>query len=326
LEAERQRKAAEEARRRAEAEERERSRRLEALRSEVSKEVSSAERALKRRQSDLPAAEFAPLTKEVARLNAQVGNARSEAALRDVQQALVTVEQRTERQAAAEAARRAEILRRKAAGEAAAGELGALIEGLKADPVVMRWQYHRMAEVESPAAEARKALSAENWDAPAALLEQARARASSLVEAANAAQLKADTRDYIARSIVAALTGMGYVVSEPQASHADHPASDLTFRAADASGRSVAVSVPVEGEVYYTVDGFAHTTEPLAEGGAAPACDQAEAVLDQMRGRLADEYGVDAGEIRWDGKADPNRRLRQADELPQSGEQRHQGR
>jgi len=326
LEAERQRKAAEEARRRAEAEERERKRRLESLRSEVSKEVSAAERALKKRQGDLPPAEFAALTREVARLNAQVGNARTDSALREVQDALFIVEQKTERQAAAEAARRAEILRRKAAAEAAAAELDALIEGLKADPVVMRWQYHRMSEVDALASQAQSALQAERCDAPASLLAQGQTVASSLIESANAAQLKADKRDYIAQSIAAALTDMGYVVSAPQAVHADHPASELTFRAADAGGRAVAVSVPVEGQVYYTVDGFAHTAEPLADGGTAPTCDQAEAVLNQMRERLSDEYGVDAGEILWDGKADPNRRLRQADELPHSGEQRSYGR
>lgn len=326
LEAERRRKAQEEARRRAEAEERERKRRLEELRSAMNKEVVTAERALKRRESDLPAAEFASLSKEIGTLKTKVANARSEADLRDVQQALVVVEQKTERQAAAEAARRAEILRRKAAGEAAAGELGALIEGLKADPVVMRWQYHRIAEVESLAAEAQKALSAEKWDAPSALLERARTTATSLVETANAAQLKADKRDYIAQSIAAALASMGYVVSEPRPSHADHPASDLAFRAVDAGGRAVAVSVPVEGHVYYTVDGFPHTAEPLDDGTTAPACDQAEAVLNQMRERLAEQYGVEAGEIMWDGKADPNRRLRKADELPRSGEQQHYGR
>lgn len=326
LETERRRKAEEEARRRAAAEERERKRRLEELRAKVRDEVSAAEQALKRRHRDLPATDFAAIAKDVARLTSQVGNARTESDLRDIQQSLVAVAQKTERLAAEEAARRAEILRRKAAGEAAAGEITALIEGLRADPVVMRWQHHRMAEAEALAAQAQAALSAEQWDVSAALLAQARTTAASLVETANAAQLKADKRDYIAQSIAAALTDMGYVVSAPRAAYADHPATDVVFRAADASGRAVAVSVPVEGQVYYTVDGFAHTAEPLSDGGTAPACDQAEAVLNQMRDRLADGYGVDAGEILWDGKADPDRRLRKADELPHSGEHRSYGR
>lgn len=322
LEAERRRKAEEEARRRAEAEERERQRRLEKLRSRVVKEVEAAEQALKRRQGELPAGEFAAVTREVTRLKRQVGNARTETALRDVQRALVAVEQKTERLAEAEAARRAELLRRKAAAEEALSELTALVEGLKVDPVVMRWQHHRMKEMEDLISEAEAALQAEAWDRPASLLVQARSVASSMVDTANAAQLKADTRDYIARSIAAALSEMGYAVTEPTAAYPDHPASDLVFRAADAGGRSVAVSVPVEGQVYYTVDGFPHTTEPLVDGGTAPACDQAEAVLNQMRERLAEQYGVETGEILWEGKADPNRRLRKADELPSSGEQR----
>lgn len=322
LAADRLRKAAQEARRREEARERERQRRLQALRAQIRQELSASLELLERKGGDLPPSEVAAVSEELSRLKTRLSHARSEATLRDIQQALAAVAQRIERQADEEAARRAEILRRKATAEAAVGELAAVVEGLKADPVVMRWQYHRLGEIEFLANQAQAALDAEDWDRPSGLLAQAQALAAELVEKAGQAQLKADTRDYIARSIQSALTEMGYVVSEPIAAHPDHPASDLMLRGVDAAGRAIGVSVPVEGEVYYTVDGFPYTSEPLDDGGSAPACDQAEAVLNQMREHLARTYGVETGEILWEGKADPNRRLRKAEELPTSGEQR----
>jgi len=322
LEAERKRRAAEEARRRAEAEARERQRRLEEMQRALGNHAERVERSLTGKKNDLPADELSALTKEFAQWKKKIGAARTTEALAEVQEALLAIEQKAERLAEAEARRRAELLRKKTAAEHVVGELAAVMEGLRADEVVQRWQYHRMAEIEAMLQSARSAIAAERYEEPAVMLEAAKRQAADMVEKANAAQLKADKRDYIAESIRSALTEMGYVVSAPAAEHASHPASAIAFRAADAAGRTIAVSVPVEGEVFYTVDGFPHTAEALVDGGTAPACDQAEATLNQMRQLLAAGYGVDTSEILWEGKADPNRRLRKADALPTSSSAR----
>jgi len=326
LAAERQRQAEAEARQRREAEERERARRLELTRAEVRRKAEEAERTLARTRSDLPQNEAARLAEQLRRLQAVLESGHTESAVRDVECSLLALTNAAERQAAAEAARRAELLRRRAKAEAAEAEIAALVEGLRADPVVQRWQYHRMVELDAKLREAHAAVRAGQYETPAIALAAATQRADDIVARANEAQLRAEKRDYIARSIRCALEQMGYVVSQAEAVDPGHPATALEFRAADAAGRAIGVEVPVDGPAYYTVDGFPHTAAPLAEGGSAPACDQAEAVLNQMRECLAADYGVDAGEILWDGKADPDRRLKRADELPSSGEARRSGR
>ena len=217
--------------------------------------------------------------------------------------------------------RRAEWERRRAVAEQAIGDLRALIAGLEADEIVLRWRPQPLAELKTAARKAAEALVDERFEIPGTLLAAARSQAQAMVEEANAAQLRADQRDYIARCIAATLQEMGFVVGKPQEEHSGHPATALVLNAAAGSGKSIAVSVPVEGQVWYTVDGYPKTSEALTGGGSAPACDEAEAVLDDMRVRLLAEFGVQSGEILWEGKADPSRVLAQKEQMRSAGEQ-----
>lgn len=307
--------AAAEERKRREAEAREAKRQFEAARIALAEQAKEVGRTLDARAASLPAPELAALRTRLATLLPTIAVASNRAELTTVGDAIVSITAAAEKVAAAEASRRAELARKRSAAEAAVGDIEGLIAGLKADEVVMRWQHHRLVEVTAVLDSARKAVADGRFDAAMASPAQAQACSDTLVSVANEAQLKADQRDYIAQSIARTLEGMGFAVTVPAPEHAGHPATALVFRASNAARHGVDVSVPVEGEVHYTVDGFAHTSEPLRGGGAAPACDEAEKVLMEMQAKMAEQFGVKAGEIRWDGKADPDRRLKSEKDL-----------
>jgi len=229
-----------------------------------------------------------------------------------LQQAIAAVNQHSQQVSQ----RRAAWQRRKAEAEQQQGELAALIAGLEADPVVMRWQAAEVATLQQQAQAAQQAIAAEQFEQVAPLLQAAQGQAESMVAIANAAQLKADQRDYIANSIAQTLEEMGFVTyRKPE--HADHPATAILIEAGTNSGKGICVSVPVEGEVLYDVEGYAKQTAAAVGGGTAAVCDEAEQVITEMHQVLADQFGVQMSELTWEGK-DPNRQLRKADDLPSS--------
>ena len=217
--------------------------------------------------------------------------------------------------------------------EQAATEIYALIAGLKRDPMVVRWHAAELAKLEERLTERLEerlltkldvALQADpnvprkpadTAERTGALLEAAREQAAEMIKQAAEAQFRADQRDYITRGISRSLSEMGFVVSAPQDEYPDHPATAKVLQAASASGKAIFVSVPVEGEVWYEVDGYVKTTQTSLGGDMALACDEGEQVLAEMHARLETEFQVGMSEIWWEGK-DPNRVLRRADALP----------
>lgn len=109
---------------------------------------------------------------------------------------------------------------------------------------------------------------------------------------------------------------MGFRITFHQPEHPGHPASAAIWGAKTQTGKGISVSVPIAGQVFYDVDGFKHSVTTV-DGNTAAVCDQAEQVLTQMHATLEDKFGVQMGEVLWQGK-DPNRALRQADQLPSS--------
>jgi len=188
-------------------------------------------------------------------------------------------------------------------------ELHALIVGMQADPMVTRWHRHGITRL---GAEIEQVVGSEQ---AMPFLEEANRRAATMITEAKAAQLKADQRDYIARGIMQSLANMGFLVTDPAAEHPEHPATAKIVRAANASGKSIAVSVPVEGEVWYEIDGYMKTTEATVGGENALACDEGEQVLTEMHAKLTEEFHVETSEIWWEDKG-PQRILRRAESLP----------
>jgi hypothetical protein len=207
--------------------------------------------------------------------------------------------------------------RRKAEAEAVEGELLAFLVALQADQVFMRWQGYRWAELQAYVTKAKAAIASEQFEQVADILNALRSQSSQMLAEASAAQLKADQRDYIVNSIAQSLEAMGFGIVHCQPEHPDHPASAIVLAAANNAGKGINVSVPVEGEVMYDVDGYPKSTAAAVGGGAAAVCDEAEQVLNDMHAALEAEFGVKMGEVMWEGK-DPNRILRKADQIPKS--------
>ncbi|MCT7973427.1 hypothetical protein [Laspinema olomoucense] len=217
---------------------------------------------------------------------------------------------------------RAEWHRRQGEAQENLGSLQALIAGLQADPVVMRWQSAAVAQLAQQSQTAEQAISSEQFEAIAPLLSTCQQQSQSLIDAANAAQLQADQRDYIADSIAQSLESLGFGIIYRQPEHPDNPASAVILGAASHGGKGISVSIPTEGEVFYDVEGYSKQTTTAVGGGSAAVCDEAESVISEMHDRLQAEFGVEMGELQWQGK-DPNRHLRQADSLPRTDSPRH---
>lgn len=212
--------------------------------------------------------------------------------------------------------RLAEVENARAAAEEAVGELEAIIEGLQADEVVMRWQSDNVDELGWQLSAARQAVAEGRFGEPDSILADAREASASAVNNANHYQLHADERDYIARSIASSLSEMGFHMAAPSPEYPGRADSSIILSGENDSGEGVAVSVPIEGQVLYDVAGYPiETTERIDGSGPATTCDKAEGMLLEMQKALREHFGVVAGEIGWDTK-DPDRRLRAADELP----------
>jgi len=239
-----------------------------------------------------------------------------------VQSPLNTATQAVEQHIASVASNRARWEQQKAAAEQAIGELEDLIIGLKADPVALRWQTHLIDELATQLQTGIAAVAAEQFDKPALILAAAKTQETEIIATANADQIQADQRDYIAKSIAESLAEMGFFVDEPQLEYPDYPKTVLILKAATNSGKGISISVPVEGEVWYNVDGYSKTTEATVGGGTAAVCDEAENVLKEMHDRLGAEFGINMSELTWEGK-DPDRIIRKADDLPNNDQQQN---
>jgi len=188
-------------------------------------------------------------------------------------------------------------------------DLDARLAGLRADDLVMRWCPNEVAaaaaELQRLRTDSQSATSAD------AVLEQL----SGLPRKARDAEEVEERRRYIASGIAESMREMGFVVSEPSLEYPGVAQSALLFEGVRASGAQVAVSVPVEGDVWYAVNGYPMRLEAATGGGEAATCDEAEREITAMHEVLKERFGVQMGPIGWQGK-DPARLVRYADDLP----------
>ncbi|HEY9702113.1 MAG TPA: hypothetical protein V6C58_06690, partial [Allocoleopsis sp.] len=204
----------------------------------------------------------------------------------------------------------------KAKAEENLGQIEIIIKGLEADPVVMSWQKAEIAKLQQYQQTGERAIASENFAETEAILKTVENMSKEIVKTANEAQLKADQRDYIAHSIIESLEEMGFTITYNQAEYPEHPASATIISAATNSGKGISVSIPVEGEVFYDVEGYSKQTV-ASVGGSAAICDEAEEIIGEMHQVLEEKFGVKMGELNWEGK-DPQRQLRKADSMPDS--------
>lgn len=205
-------------------------------------------------------------------------------------------------------------------------QANSLQEVMDQDRTVSRWMPRDVENFKDSLRALKREVESEQWAAVRARWTQLEEQQQEIVKAANAKQLAADQRDAIASSVHQALESMGFFVSPPQPEHPEHPATSVVMFAQSAAGRSVGVSVPLEGDIWYDIDGYSKTQTMRNDGRSMTSCDDAEAMLAEL-GRILDEvHEIDMGELRWEGK-DPERVLRKADELPrgQRESERRQG-
>lgn len=230
--------------------------------------------------------------------------------------ALATDQELLRREAEEEAQRLAEAAHsqeaeRQGRAVAAATELRARVTGIEADDVAMAWSQAEVQVVKSaieglygaadPVFVARELAS---------LLDLALAHAQER-------QLAEERRAYIVAALQDGLREQGFQVGAP-ALVGDEQASEVAFRAVRADRRWVDVNVPLEGHVFYDVDGVDRVTERGADGLSYTSCDETEARLEALHADLADRFGIQAGDLFWEAK-DPNRERRNANALPSGG-------
>ncbi|MBF0409565.1 MAG: hypothetical protein HQM10_19650 [Candidatus Riflebacteria bacterium] len=197
----------------------------------------------------------------------------------------------------------------------ALGELSGLLMGIKNDGLISRWHKKTIEKLEDRYNKAIQVSKEENFDYAVDLLSETRELIEKMRKESESAQLKADKRKYITDSIFKTLESMGFVVKSPMEEHPGHPATALIIKASSAAGKSLDVSIPIDGEIWYSVGGFQMKSEINPKNEKISTCDQAQAVIEELHEKLAEGYKIRMSELQWDGK-DPNRNLRRADKLP----------
>lgn len=336
---ERRRKAEEERRRREEAERRARialANQLRATLADESARLRLAVAALRASSSDVAVPGGIPHVE--AQLDLVVASARSEpesvtAALgrvRAIARSVATLGGNVARQVAAIASEQ-DAIRQEAAAEAArlavaaksddatrqeviaaaTTELRVRLAGIEADEVTMAWSGDEVRAV----TEALSGLATASTPTEAALALDTRLNAA--LARAQDRQLAEERRAYVVAALQDGLREQGFQVGEATLVGNGFD-SEVAFRAVRADRRWVDVNVPVEGHVFYDVDGTDRVTERAADGAAYTSCDETEARLDALHADLAERFGIAAGDLFWETK-DPDRVRRNANALPSGG-------
>lgn len=193
----------------------------------------------------------------------------------------------------------------------AQGELRVRVSGIEADDVAMTWSGEEVRAV-SAAVDTLPTTTD-----PDEAIKDLGARLDEALAHAQVRQLAEERRAYIVQSLQEGLRKQGFQVGEAVLVGSDLQ-GEVAFRAVRADSRWVDVNVPPEGHVFYDVDGTDRITEPGADGLHYTSCDETEGRLEALHEDLNQRFGIEAGELFWETK-DPNRRQRNAKELPGSG-------
>ena len=197
---------------------------------------------------------------------------------------------------------------------------GDRLAGLQADPVVQRWAGPEIAALAERLTQAEELLTREDFSGCQREAAALTGAADAVVARAGETQFKEDQRQYIVGGIVESMRQLGLVVQAgyPQPEHPGVPASATIIQAVRLGGGAIAVSVPQEGDIWYDLDDdhFPKRVEASA-GGYARTCNEAEQQIEQVHQALLDAFGIEMGELLWEGK-DPSRIRKTAKALPGS--------
>jgi hypothetical protein len=187
------------------------------------------------------------------------------------------------------------------------------LASLQVDEVVQRWRASELEELSRRIAQLEDSVSAGRFAQIRREWKSLMTEADTLVAAVEDEQRLQNQRDYVAKSLVESLAELGFWVQQFPAEQAS---ADATIRASCADGRAITVSVPLEGSLRWTAEGF--PMEVFAGSDCQPArgCDVLAKQIEAVKGCL-EKRGVETGELLWKGK-DPNRPGTTAKRLPRS--------
>ena len=192
------------------------------------------------------------------------------------------------------------------------------VQALRSDHVTMRWKRDTVDEVATASERTTRRIDAGAVEESISELRTLKQRLRAAISEAQERQLVEDRRQYIVHGLVTVLGQLGFVLSADSPRQGDaSPSSDIVLNARRLGGGAVAVSIPLEGDVWYDVDGYAKRKEANLDGTVAATCDEAEAEIEQVHEALARDFGINMSELTWAGK--PIRRDKQAEVLPRGG-------
>lgn len=220
------------------------------------------------------------------------------------------------REVAAEAARLSLAARSEEAAHrniiaAATMDLRVRIAGIEADEVAMTWSGDEVRAVVEALSTLADSVS------PTRAAAALSTRLDAALERAQERQLADERRAYILAALQQGLREQGFQVGEARLVGSGFD-SEVAFRAVRADRRSVDVNIPVEGHVFYDVDGTHRITERGADGVAYTSCVETEARLEALHADLAEHFGIVTGDLFWETK-DPSRERLSANALPSCG-------
>ncbi|MGM0485886.1 MAG: hypothetical protein ACQESR_03885 [Planctomycetota bacterium] len=210
-------------------------------------------------------------------------------------------------------------LTRKQASEAALARLQEAIAGLQSDVVVQRWETPGVADISERAGQVSKVIDNGQFEHATQEAEKLLVEVKRVIEAAEERECRQERQNYIAESTVKALQACGVMVDgisqSPQGA-----STDIVIHVHRLDGRALAVSVPQEGAIKWSVNGFPMHVEAGSNGQPATVCDEAVSHIEEVQERLDKEYGVETSTLTWAGQ-DPNRPRKAAKKRPRYARQ-----
>jgi hypothetical protein len=181
----------------------------------------------------------------------------------------------------------------------------------------MQWVWGDVEVLGEKLADIAAMIEREEWAAAKAAAGTLLREAEDVVRKAQAMQLAEDRRQYVIQGIIDVMEEMGFIIQAgyPAPEYPDFSSSATIIQAARLGGGDIALSVPQQGEVWYEVNGFPMQVEEGSTGQEVYSCDQAENEIEKIHNLLEASYGIQMGELRWEGK-DPQRIRKRAHDLP----------
>ncbi|MBL1209590.1 hypothetical protein [Geminocystis sp. GBBB08] len=190
-------------------------------------------------------------------------------------------------------ANRSQWQKQKMSAESSLNQLQSLIVGYQVDTNLMKWCGNLIPEFDEQVKLAQEAIASENFNEPATILAEVKAKGNELIEKANQAQIDRDKSDRIIEALMKSCKSLGLMVSQPNAEHPNHPATAMRLIAKDPTGKGFIASVLMKGDIHFEVQGYQKT-----QRGKFSSCDDAEIKLTQILQEMS-QYGVNMGQLYW---------------------------